>query len=543
MAQKPRLLKVWNAVDEFGLINGLGHWSEDGKKLEYVRYPNETNKQLKRRLKLARKDMGNSTVQGMVNNISRDLGVSVSGVNLLPQYNVETKSIYYLSEEPYPSASGIKVYVSSSGTFTEANNITDQQVRASGYSDATEGWIVWNQPDYDPSKLTSGTLGSSGWYTAHNVDGSAGLFDPTVRYGEYTQVLEFIGDTIPYTDHRVKVEYEVQTGSNELGQTILNTRSDFSDINNVDDERFVGKRSEIPDNASYLPWASGHVNILELSNIKEGPLSGTFYNSNGSATTELISLKEDVFKEYEMRWGKFRFDEGRWDMLDNASVGNIPSFHDSSLDNVSGKIEYTGGSKYGIDLNMVGIEVSASGIRAPWYPKFQPGEFYIEEKRYNLFAKMRSEYITMSHLGDNIYRGTITSTGVAAPYEFDTILAMHSGVFAADNNPYILRVYEPSSPTLGIMHRTPYFSKGGDLDYTKLDYDNGYGFYYDYDTGNVYASGTNVSELAIIWEDSSVETSGLYCIYSGGYSYDGNVFNTIDLNPVNDPYDKVYYIK
>ena len=79
MAIKPTKINIWNAFDEFGILAGLAHWSEDGKTLTNVRYPGETNKLLKDRIITANKYRGNSTIQGLINNISRDLSISVSG--------------------------------------------------------------------------------------------------------------------------------------------------------------------------------------------------------------------------------------------------------------------------------------------------------------------------------------------------------------------------------------------------------------------------------------------------------------------------------
>jgi len=201
MAKKPRPVKIWNQMDEFGLINGLGHFSDNGKTLEYVRYPGETNKQLKARTQEAGKYRGNSTLQGMVNNISRDLGVSVSGRVTLPWYNTQTKTIFNLSEPPYPGPSGIKVYVSPSSSWSE-DNLVLPQVRASGFADATSGWIVWNQPDIDPTSIPNGLPGSSGWHANNNL---AGLYDEKIRFGDYTQILEFIGPSVPPNGHFVRV--------------------------------------------------------------------------------------------------------------------------------------------------------------------------------------------------------------------------------------------------------------------------------------------------------------------------------------------------
>lgn len=539
MARKPTPVKIWNQWDDFGLLNGLGHWSEDGKTLEYVRYPGENNKQLRDRLKQSRKYPGNSTVQGMLNNISRDLGISVSGAELLPRYNTQTKTIFHLSEAPYPGASGVRVYVSASGDWASTDEVLPQ-VRASGYADAVSGWIVWNLPDSDPGNIPAGLPGSEEWYNNHN---QADLYSSGVQYGEYTRILEFIGTSVPDTDDRIKVDYVVKTSENELGSDVLNWRSDFSDPDNPDDERFVGLKSELP-SVGYSSFVSGHVAIYSAIDLINSPVSGYFYDGQGRATSRLLQLKKVIDDEYPLTWGKFKLDIGRWDQLEMASIGNIPSFHSEDLPSADLNITHTNGSRYGVDLDMVGVELTGENARDAWYPKFEAGEFYIDNNRFYLFAKMRSEHVALSHLGNNIYSGVISASGTDMPAEFDMIVGMTSGQFYNDatyysvpSNPYIKQIHEYSNPNQYIFHRTPYVDTGSGVVPSLLDYDNGQGFYYDYDNGNIYASGAAMaSGMMLVWEDSTVDSSGLFLSFSGGYG-----FASPNLNPLANPFDKVFF--
>ena len=205
-----KIVQVWNQYDEFGLMAGLGHWTEDGKSLKFVRLPGETNIELRNRILKSygatRDKLINSSHQGLVNAISRDLG--------LETYVIKDKNIFYLSQEPHPTGQ-IKVYVSGVSDTDWAE--WTPQIRSSGYQNAVDnsgsypsGWIVWNLPDY------------SGDNHIHN--------------GEYTQILEFIN----YLEDKdeVRVEYEILDRYDERGNTVMKLVSDFDNHDNRDDDRF-----------------------------------------------------------------------------------------------------------------------------------------------------------------------------------------------------------------------------------------------------------------------------------------------------------------
>jgi len=61
---------IWNVFDEFGLLVGLD------------RLPRETNKELKERILDVFKNPGNSTTKGLINSISRELGLKKDEVNI-----------------------------------------------------------------------------------------------------------------------------------------------------------------------------------------------------------------------------------------------------------------------------------------------------------------------------------------------------------------------------------------------------------------------------------------------------------------------------
>ena len=62
--------KIWNAFDEFGLLVGLD------------RLPRETNANFKKRILDVFKNPGNSTRQGLINSISRELGLEKDEIDI-----------------------------------------------------------------------------------------------------------------------------------------------------------------------------------------------------------------------------------------------------------------------------------------------------------------------------------------------------------------------------------------------------------------------------------------------------------------------------
>lgn len=537
--QTPTKINIWNQFDEFGLLAGLAHWSDDGKTLEYVRYPGENNKQLKQRTLTANKHRGNATLQGMLNNISRDLSISPSGEFTLPIYNTITKDIFYLSESPYPSESGtIKVFVSTSGTWTSVNEITPQ-IRASGFADAVSGWIVWNEPDFDPSLIANGLPGSSGWY---DDVGRLSDWPSGIQWGAYTRILQFASGSIPNTNERVRIDYQVMTGVDLFGQPVLNWRSDFSNIEDPMDTNFVGQKSEFPTNlSSFETWKKTHVSIFPLNDLTDPSISGVFYDASGRATSKLLEISSIINDANPLYWNKFRYDMGRWNQLKNASIGSIPSFYDESIASLSG-YPIQGGSRYGVDLDLIELREVGTGVRAPWYPVLIPGEFYIGNERFYLFGNMQYQNIILTDVGGGLLSGNLTGGASGWPYRLGTLSAYSSGVFfdeasgSLPNNPYFKRLHDFAKPMSGVYYGTPAISYSSEFDPTVINY-NGSNFVFNYDTGIVWASGVNPTGFVVTWEHPGVLISGYYVVYSGGYQ-----LTTLDFNPLTDPFDKVFYL-
>lgn len=532
----PTKTPIWNMWDEFALLVGNGRWSNDKKSLEYVRYPGEDNKQLRDRTRETTKNQGDSSQQGLINTISKDLGVSVSGGGLLPWYNSVTKSIFYLSEKPWPGPSGVRVYVSSSGTWTSSDESLPR-VRASGYASSVSGWILWNLADIDPEIIPSGLPGSRLWWINQ---GDPSGYSSSITWGENSTILEFIGSSIPETGDRVRVDYLVQTENDDYGRAVLNWRSDFSHPDNPLDTRFVGLKSDIPtDEASFNAFMSGHVGVWDLANIAATPLSGTFYDSDGRATSKLSTeIKDLITTEFPLTWGKFTLDKARWDQLRNSSIGVIPSFHDDPFP--SGSTIY-GGVRDGIDLDIVDVYQTGTSANDPWYPMVAPGEFYIGKNRFYLFGRMMIEKVALTASG-SVLSGQITASGDDMPSQFDMILGA-SGAFLYNNsnypsgNPYICQLPSFHNPMSGLMYREPFLNFGSGAHPSGLPF-NCYNFYYDYETGTIWTSGVATDDFYLIWEHRDVAVSGILVTVSGWNSW----FDPPNMNPYTDPNNKILYV-
>lgn len=387
---KQEKLDIWNSLDEFGLMVGLGHWTDDGRELKYVRYPGETNSQLKERILQTYKHKANATYQGLINGISRDL--------LTTEYNVIDQYIYPLSFTPYPQSSGIKVFVSGV-SWTEYG----PQVRASGYLTASSGWIVWNEADYV------------------NADNS-------ITYGNYVPILEFI--SLPDNNTPIRIEYEILDHYEDDGKPVLiwYTDIDKSNIKDPDEYQYRIKKAETPNN-------SNQIVIHRLNNLKTSAYSGVFYTNEGAATSKLKEVANYLNKKHPIEWGKIPWDTTSWDNTVNLSQGTLPTLFDAELPNHSGILTsgcFIGGVKNGPNLYMMDIvkeeRDGRSGAYAYWHPIVYPGTFYISNTGYYLFENKQNTFhklvsntgilsgTILPDYGDQIIVGVSGYTGTTGSY-------------------------------------------------------------------------------------------------------------------------------
>lgn len=501
MPVEQRPLKIWNEWEEFGLLVGLGHWSEDGKTLRFVRFPGETNLELKRRILKSfsqkEQDVVNSSHQGMVNAISRDLG--------LVSYNVEDKKVFTLSQEPHPTGR-INVYVS--GVSTDGDWVQYlPQVRSSGYFDAINssgsfpsGWIVWNLPDHS---------GDNGFI--HN--------------GEYTQILEFINFLVDADE--VRTEYEVLDRFDEDGEAVLKFVSDFDHPDDDEDQRYRARRRTIPNPLS-------QVVIHPITELISGVASGIYYTDEQAARPKLKELREELVSLHPFEWDDFVWGQTQYDAGDFISLGTLPSLYDAAIPTGNSseihKSWYIGGVNYGPDLYMHDIRVVGSGVADPWNPVLVPGIFYLGPTGYYLYEQKREENITLASTGgDLIKSGVLVASSSDVPDRISIIVVSTSGYLGTSGNFSELYKYPIGSGRLDsstdVYRRV--FPLSGLLDHNTFVVESGQWFF-DYDNQTVFASGLP-DQINVAWEHPS--SSGYEVVVSG-----------VDLNPVNRIFDKHFLL-
>lgn len=470
---KQKKLPVWNSFDEFGLLVGLGHWTENGRELKYVRYPGETNSQLKERILKVYKNKSNSTYQGMVNSLSRDF--------LTSEYNIVTQYHYFLTEEPYAQASGIKVFSSGNGTWSQLS----PQIRASGYPTATSGWIVWNYPDNENN------------------------------YGRYTQILEFIGTSLPDNNVPIKIEYQILDNYDENGKPVLQWLTDKDESSTEqDDYRFRIKKSVTPEPSSQIV-------IHRLNSLATDPFSGTWYTNEGAASSKLKEVANYLNKKHPVEWGNIPWDTMTWENSANLSQGVLPTLFDAELPiDQSGHLEsdkFIGGIGEGPNLYMIEIvkeeDSSNSGVYSKWYPRIYPGKFYISNTGYYLFENKQIDYM---HLTNN--SGSLNFTDNP---NYENLIIIGTSGYIGMSGDYMSELYRypygsgQDFNSTGIYRRV--YNIKEKIDSIPSFSDNQY--YINME--NYFISGVSLANnIQVVWEHP--DSSGL-----------GKILSGIDLNPYN----------
>lgn len=482
---KQQKLPVWNSFDEFGLMVGLGHWTNDGKELRYVRYPGETNYELRERILNTYRHKCNATYQGLINSLSKDF--------LTPRYNTITQYYYTLTEEPYAQLSGIHVYTSGNTGWAELY----PQVRASGYAATTSGWIVWNYPDV------------------------------TGHYGQYTQILEILPSSLPVNDTPIKIEYQVLDYYDEKGVPTLYWKTDIDKQNIKDDDEYLYrvKKATVPDPSSQIV-------IHRLNSLATDGFSGVWYTTEGAATSKLKEVANYFNKRYPVEWGQIPWDTLTWENNANISQGTLPTLFDAELPvDQSGNIEsgvFMGGVAQGDSLYLVDIVKEESGARsgalAYWYPRIYPGTFYVSNTGYYLFECKQSGLMTLTSNS-----GTLSFTNNP---EHESMLIVGESGNAGLTGVYFSELYRhPYGSGVKFGTATGIFRRQYDL-YSKINKAHSYvsGEYY-IDMNTYFISGVDLpTRINLVWEHP--DASGLGKIYSG-----------YDLNPfMNDRESNILFI-
>jgi len=272
---------LWNHFDDLGALIGM------------KRQIGEQNREFRLRILDAYQHPGNSTHQGMVNAISRDLAY--------PVYNVIDRTIFLLDEQP---RSDRLVQVTVDGVVQTPQLIdtfplptgwlapVDVTPAADLAFDAdpapTEGWILWKDSE-----------------------------------GSYTRVLEFVN--APPSESSVQITYYFDVD----GHIHQRTNREFTVLEQdpiYDVEgRFTGFRSYVPSSGDI------HVNALNNPDFRDLPANG-LKDSKGRATALLIAIADRINAESPLLWNEFLWDETYWDSASKEISGEeaLPTFLDAS---------------------------------------------------------------------------------------------------------------------------------------------------------------------------------------------------------------------
>jgi len=489
---------VWTNLDAFGLLNGISTWDENYLNLKYVRVPNETNIELRRKIK----NMHNNPVEGVslqdvINGLSNEL--------LLDQYNVRSNKTFDLTRTPYPSGSvGVQDIFVYYQPLDDTNWYSvGEQVWGSGYySDedntipVTSGFIVWED----------------GYYK-----------DPIVRSEKgnvYSKILQIM---TPLPDNsRIKSVYSTKLFDIN-GDADYFLYTDMDDSNNPDDESYMYRFPTVIDSGIL---ESGPV-AYNMSQLPD-ELSGYYFNTDGSGTDRLYKLRDIINKNFKHKWKDIRNRESIWDINKSYSKGVIPSYSDTAFVVNSGDTfssnYFDGGIEHMDDaLYIKDIHIQVSGNIENWYPIVQPGKFYYDGFPYYIMENPQYVHIDMS-----TGSGTLPS-GILRNYK--TILAS-SGDYTSDLEGFMFQDYmypiryKNSYETVAtgvletenIYRKRPYLNSDMGLDITLSSGE----YYINTDTNPPIMYGSGLSDCVFVWDGTDVP-SGRIC---------DTEFS--DLNPLND---------
>lgn len=506
---KPIKKQVWTNLDAFGMLNGISTWDKNYLNLKYVRLPNETNIQLRRKINNFR----NNPVQGVS---MQDLVNGMSNELLLTPYNIKDNKTFDLSRVPYPSGGtdvqDIFVQYQPPGTSTW-HDVTPQVWASGYYTDednsipVNSGFIVWEDSYYKDSIIS------------------------TTKNNTYSRLLQIMTD-LP-NESKIRVKYWVKL-FDEDGNAGYYQYTDMSNPYDKDDETFTYKIARVTTSGDFTDSIVPY-NMSDLPS----ELSGYYYNPDGTGTSKLYKLRDIINKNFRHQWKDIRQRETVWDIKSDYSHGTIPSYMDSpfvvtsgatfSLDNLDGGTEY-----YDDSLYIKDIHINISGNIENWYPLIQPGRFYYKGVPYRLMENPKYTYIDLSS------GSGIMPSGIQRYHK--TILASASG-YTSDVNSFIFEDYnykiryrndfEPTATGLiessNIYRKRPYLTTSMGLDISLGDKE--YYINYDVNPPVIYSSG--VSSCVFVWDQVDVP-SGRIC---------DTVFS--DLNPLNDSniaYDRYFLV-
>lgn len=496
MSTKPVKKQVWTNLDAFGLLNGLSIWDTNYLNLRYVRLPDETNLELRRKIKnMHRNPVRGVSTQDLVNGLSNEL--------LLEPYNTINKSTFDLSKNPYPSGNigeqDIWVY----HKLPEEDNWNEvtPQVWASGYyldEHKTEviqsGFIVWEDFYYKDNDTTN------------------------KKTHMYSRILKIMDPNIP-DNSQIKVVYH--TKSYDInGNSDYFLYTDMSNPSDPEDDRFIYHKHQ---DVSVSGFFDNNIVAYNLGQLPP-ELSGVYYDEDGRATDKLVYIKSAIYKNFKHKWKDIRNRESIWDINKNYSKGTIPSFYDTEFDE---EIEYfdednsffDGGiESFSTTLYFKDIYINVDNGLEKWNPILYPGKFYVDGYSYYLMENPKIEELTFTE-ENNLHKCDLPS-GIM---RYHKVILIDKTYYDTEynSNPYIFEDYDYSS----VHNKEEIYRKRPYLD--KIVLSSGQ-YYIDYDDNNVYMSSGVIyasgvpEELVLIWDDVIVPS--------------GKICNDVDLNPLNDAF-------
>lgn len=490
---KPVKRQVWTSLDAYGLVHGISTWDENHKNLKYVRLPNETNIELRQKINnIRRNPVYGISLQDLINGLSNEL--------LLNEYNVNPRTTFELTRDPFPSG-----------------NVNQQDIFVYYQPPEESGWLpvtpqLWASGYYIDSDHTVAT--SSGfivWENAYYQD-LPNIPDKTHNYSRLLTIMTTLPDL-----SRIKVSYNVKVDGHQYMFT------DMSNPLDPYDDRFIYRTPYVTTSGDFLTRCICY-SLADMPN----EISGYYFNNNGTATDRMYKLRDMIDNNFRHRWDTVRNRESIWDVHKNYSKGVVPSFTDTPFVAQSGRVfsytNFDGGVEYQDPvLSLKDIEIVTSGSVENWYPRYFPGKFYYDGLSYRLMENPKSTYIDATSGSANL------PSGIMRWYK--TILAS-SGDYASSVDSFLYRDYDyliryrgiHDVEATGVLYNTSIYRKRPYLN-TLMGYNitlasGEYYIDYDADPPVLYTSGVN--ECVFIWDQIDTP-SGRIC---------DNIYS--DLNPLND---------
>lgn len=489
--------QVWTNIDAYGLLNGIGTWDEQYRELKYIRIPDETNLELRKKIvSMHQHPVNNITIQDVVNGISNEL--------LYDAYNVNRVNSFVLSRSPEPSGNigeqDIWVYYQPPGdsTWTEVS----PQWWASGvYTDRenrvvqTSGFIVWQNEFYRDS---------TGNRKTH----------------KYSRLLRILDENIP-DKSKLKIKYHVRLYDKDGDSDLFL----FTDMDHVKDSRTeqYTVRTPHPVTTGFL---TDHVVAYRLDEIPSG-IKEVYFDASGYATDMTYKIRDIVDKNYRHKWKDVRNRNSIWDAHRDFGYGHIPSFYDAPFKISQGEEfsneEYLDGGIEHLDpsIYMKEVRIVMEGDTERWYPVLQPGTFYMYGVPYTLMENPKYSGICLgtgqATLPSGIERWHHTILADDGYFDSDDLAGFIFEDYVYPINWYTDSILSPSGTFSNAIHRKrPYLSNDMGIEISLKDGE----YAIDYDNYTIYSSG--ITNAVLVWDDTIIPS--------------GKVCNDelADLNPLND---------